>query len=110
MLRYWCNGIVWSSRTYDELNFCLPPLNYYESVPMRSPQLGNKSALFIRSHLLRTGVAVLLLSTAFFAFAMGTDVRVDSPDWLQLCLGLFGGLALVLFIELVRFVSPPVRL
>lgn len=63
---------------------------------MRSPQLGNKSALFIRSHLLRTGVAVLLLSTAFFAFAMGTDVRVDSPDWLQLCLGLFGGLALFL--------------
>lgn len=63
---------------------------------MRSPQLGNKSALFIRSHLLRTGVAVLLLSTAFFAFAMGTDVRADSPDWLQLCLGLFGGLALFL--------------
>ena len=63
---------------------------------MRSPQIGNESALFIRSHLLRTGVAVLLLSAAFIAFAVEPDVSADSPDWLQLCLGLFGGLALFL--------------
>lgn len=63
---------------------------------MRSPQAGYESALFIRTHLLRTGLAVLLLSAAFFAFAVEPGVSAGSPDWLQLGLGLFGGLALFL--------------
>jgi phosphate:Na+ symporter len=63
---------------------------------MRSPQAGYESALFIRTHLLRTGLAVLLLSAAFFAFAVEPGVNAGSPDWLQLGLGLFGGLALFL--------------
>jgi len=63
---------------------------------MRLPQLEHDSAYSIRSHLLRTGLAVLLLTIAFHALAVEPGVTAESPDWLQLCLGLFGGLALFL--------------
>jgi len=63
---------------------------------MRSPQIGNEPALFIHSQLIRTGLAVALLSAAFYAFAVEQGVTAESPDWLQLSLGLFGGLALFL--------------
>ena len=63
---------------------------------MKSPYAGSESAVIIRSHLLRTGLAVLLLAAAFYAYAVDLDVAEASPDWLQLCLGLFGGLALFL--------------
>ena len=63
---------------------------------MRSPQLGNEPALIIRSQLIRTVLAVVLLSAAFYAFAVEQGVTAESPDWLQLSLGLFGGLALFL--------------
>ena len=63
---------------------------------MRSPHAGPESVVVIRSHLLRTGLAVLLLAAAFYAYAVDLDTTVASPDWLQLCLGLFGGLALFL--------------
>ena len=38
----------------------------------------------------------MLLATAFLVFASETGVTAESPDWLQLSLGLFGGLALFL--------------
>ena len=63
---------------------------------MRSLQSGYEPGLFIRSQLVRTGLAVVLLSAAFYAFAVEQGVTADSPDWLQLSLGLFGGLALFL--------------
>ena len=63
---------------------------------MRSPQPGHQPALFIHSQLIRTGLAVVLLSAAFYAFAVEQGVTAESPDWLQLSLGLFGGLALFL--------------
>jgi len=46
--------------------------------------------------LLRIGVPVLLLAIAFSVFAVETDGVAPSPDWIQLLLGLFGGLALFL--------------
>ncbi|MGB5425260.1 MAG: Na/Pi cotransporter family protein [Gammaproteobacteria bacterium] len=63
---------------------------------MRTPYAGPESAVFIRTRLLRTGLAVLLLAAAFYACAADLDVTLESPDWLQLFLGLFGGLALFL--------------
>jgi phosphate:Na+ symporter len=63
---------------------------------METPQPANQPSLFLRCHLLRTGLTVVLLSAAFFAFAMEPGNSAESPDWLQLCLGLFGGLALFL--------------
>ena len=63
---------------------------------MRTPYAGPESAVFIRTRLLRTGLAVLLLAAAFYACATDLDVTLESPDWLQLFLGLFGGLALFL--------------
>ena len=65
---------------------------------MKSPLSGHESAFLIRSHLMRTGLAIVLLSAAFFAYAVAVEPGVtdESPDWLQLCLGLFGGLALFL--------------
>jgi phosphate:Na+ symporter len=44
----------------------------------------------------RIGVPVLLLAIAFSVFAVETDGVAPSPDWVQLFLGLFGGLALFL--------------
>jgi phosphate:Na+ symporter len=47
--------------------------------------------------LLRTGLGVVLLATVFIAFAAEQGMAAgESPDWLQLGLGLFGGLALFL--------------
>lgn len=63
---------------------------------MRLSQLEKKDYQLVRFQLIRTGLAIALLMMAFFAFAVETGVAVESPDWLQLCLGLFGGLALFL--------------
>ena len=63
---------------------------------MKAPQLDVESFNFVRSHLVRAGFAVGLLAFALIAFAAEQDVAADSPDWLQLGLGLFGGLALFL--------------
>jgi len=63
---------------------------------MRSPPLEHDSVHSIRSHLVRTGLAIVLLTITFYAFAAGPGVTAESPDWLQLSLGLFGGLALFL--------------
>ncbi len=56
--------------------------------PQRSPNL--------QLSLLRIGVPVFLLAIAFSVFAVETDGVAPSPDWVQLLLGLFGGLALFL--------------
>ncbi len=61
---------------------------------MRSPHTGPESAVVNHSHLLRTGLAVMLLAAALYAYAVDVDTMVASPNWLQLCPGLFGGLAL----------------
>ncbi|MBA1444182.1 MAG: Na/Pi cotransporter family protein [Chromatiales bacterium] len=63
---------------------------------MRSPQLEHQPSRNILNHLLRTTLAVVLLAVAFFAFAAESSDAIESPDWLQLFLGLFGGLALFL--------------
>jgi phosphate:Na+ symporter len=68
----------------------------YRQVSMRSPQLERDSVYSIRSCLVRTGLAVALLTIAFYAFAVEPGTTAESPDWLQLSLGLFGGLALFL--------------
>jgi phosphate:Na+ symporter len=63
---------------------------------MKAPQLEAESFTFIRSHIVRAGFGVALLAFALIAFAAEQDVAANSPDWLQLGLGLFGGLALFL--------------
>jgi len=63
---------------------------------MRSLQLEPEPIKFIRSHLVPAGFGVLLLMFTLIAFAAEADVATESPDWLQLGLGLFGGLALFL--------------
>ncbi len=50
----------------------------------------------LRRHLTQTGVGVALLAIAFCVFAAESATGPDSPDWLQVGLGLFGGLALFL--------------
>ena len=50
----------------------------------------------LRSALVRAGLAAALLMTAFFAYATETAGAAESPDWLQLVLGMGGGLALFL--------------
>jgi len=55
-----------------------------------------QSSRTVSHYLLRTGLAVLLLAAAFFVYAAETGDPAESPDWLQLFLGLFGGLALFL--------------
>ena len=49
-----------------------------------------------RFHLARMLLPMLLLGFAFSAFAVQADAAGGSPDWVQLFLGLFGGLALFL--------------
>jgi phosphate:Na+ symporter len=49
-----------------------------------------------RFYLVRMLLPVLLLGLAFSAFAVQADAAGGSPDWVQLFLGLFGGLALFL--------------
>ena len=51
---------------------------------------------FARSFLIRTCIAVSLLGIGLFALAGEGQAAADSPDWLQLTLGLSGGLALFL--------------
>ncbi len=53
-------------------------------------------AFSVRSWLVRTGFTVVLLMAAFCVLAVEPGIAAESPDWLQLCLGLFGGLALFL--------------
>ena len=50
----------------------------------------------LRGQLSRGMLSVLLLGLAFSVFAMDLPAQGGSPDWLQLFLGLFGGLALFL--------------
>ena len=63
---------------------------------MRSYQPGNEPSRSNPFCLIRGGLAAVLLTIAFFAFAVEPGITAESPDWLQLCLGLFGGLALFL--------------
>jgi len=63
---------------------------------MRLLQLKSDTFSFARSHLVRLGLAVTLLAFTLIAFAAQQEVVAGSPDWLQLGLGLFGGLALFL--------------
>lgn len=51
---------------------------------------------FLNSCLLKIGGAISLLAIGLVAFAQDTQAVAESPDWLQLGLGLFGGLALFL--------------
>jgi phosphate:Na+ symporter len=60
------------------------------SHPAQQPSSSTPSAA------LRTGIGITLLAIAFCAFAAGSEPVPESPDWLQLGLGLFGGLALFL--------------
>ena len=64
---------------------------------MRLTQFKYESFGSIRFHFLRTGLGVGFLAFTFVAFAAEADAtKAGSPDWLQLGLGLFGGLALFL--------------
>lgn len=64
---------------------------------MRLTQFKYESFGSIRFQFLRMGLGVGFLAFAFVAFAAETDaMKAGSPDWLQLGLGLFGGLALFL--------------
>ena len=64
---------------------------------MRLTQFKYESFGSIRFQFLRMGIGVGFLAFAFVAFAAETDaMKAGSPDWLQLGLGLFGGLALFL--------------
>jgi len=62
----------------------------------RSSQPEFESFRFIRLYLVRAGFAISLLAFTLVAFAAEQDSETVSPDWLQLGLGLFGGLALFL--------------
>ncbi len=50
------------------------------------------------SQLFRSGIGLCLFLMTFLVFASDGDIalKIDSPDWLQINLGLFGGLALFL--------------
>lgn len=50
------------------------------------------------SQLFRSGIGLCLFLMTFIVFASDGDIalKIDSPDWLQINLGLFGGLALFL--------------
>ena len=63
---------------------------------MRAIRFEPQNTLGVRLLLLRMGLPVSLLAMAFSAVAMETDGMAPSPDWVQLFLGLFGGLALFL--------------
>ncbi|MGB5834952.1 MAG: Na/Pi cotransporter family protein [Thiohalocapsa sp.] len=54
------------------------------------------TAGIVRDHLLRTALGLGLLSIALLAFAADVEDVANEPDWLQLFLGLFGGVALFL--------------
>ena len=63
---------------------------------MRPLPLESDSFRFTFSYLALSGFGVALLLFAMIAFAAAPDIVTESPDWLQLGLGLFGGLALFL--------------
>lgn len=63
---------------------------------MNSSQFKQGTFSSMRVQLLRMGFGMGLLSFAFVAFAAEAGELPNSPDWLQLGLGLFGGLALFL--------------
>lgn len=63
---------------------------------MRTCEYRHESFPPISLNLLRTGLGVALLATAFIVFAAQQGAAEGSLDWLQLGLGLFGGLALFL--------------
>ncbi len=60
------------------------------------PFLEHTKSRPILLHLVRSGLVAGLLVVAITAFAADAIVETESPDWLQLSLGLFGGLALFL--------------
>lgn len=60
-----------------------------------APVLMGDPSLLLRSCLGRSAVAIILLAVALIAFAADAE-GAEEVDWLQLCLGLFGGLALFL--------------
>ena len=70
----------------------LPPAGYY------LPQHG--LSLFLRA-----GLAFVLLSIVFVAFAAESATASISPDWLQLSLGLFGGLAFPLYSVCIAYTN-----
>ena len=63
---------------------------------MRSLQIEHLPFLSARFYLARLVMPVVLVAFAFSAFAVEMDAAGESPDWVQLFLGLFGGLALFL--------------
>jgi phosphate:Na+ symporter len=63
---------------------------------MRSLQLESDPFRFTFSYLALSGFGVALLLFAMITLAAEPQVVAESPDWLQLGLGLFGGLALFL--------------
>ena len=73
-------------------------MSYYqhEWYQMRSTQQKLEPFKFMRSNLVRAGFGIALLALTLVAFAAELDVAPNSPDWLQIGLGLFGGLALFL--------------
>ncbi len=60
------------------------------------PSPGQAVARPLLLHLVRSGLVAGLLVVGLGAFAAEGGVEAQSPDWLQLSLGLFGGLALFL--------------
>jgi len=64
------------------------------SIRMPSPR--QDAYRLFHLHLARVGLAAVLLVIAFGALAADSGAGPGSPDWLQLGLGLFGGLALFL--------------
>ncbi len=63
---------------------------------MGLPMLGDGDARAGLLQILRAGLGVGLLLVAALVFAAQTEVAEEPVDWLQLFLGLFGGLALFL--------------
>ncbi|MCU7959590.1 MAG: Na/Pi cotransporter family protein [gamma proteobacterium symbiont of Bathyaustriella thionipta] len=63
---------------------------------MQSLETTHHAARNLRAPLLRMLLAVVTLAAAFYVYAADSGEVINSPDWLQLFLGLFGGLALFL--------------
>ena len=63
---------------------------------MRLPNTDRMSYHNMGFLLARMVLPVVLFALAFAAFAVESEAAGESPDWVQLFLGLFGGLALFL--------------